>query len=127
MAKSPSKPRAPVKAPTGPFTMKSDSRASRKGALTPAAVVKEQMPGWQIAKGTVSVAGSFRMSDMKSETGPTIEQLRRKFLGHQDAGIDAPALGEVDQSVQTVRVRPRDGGPAKTADIRNGKISIVQG
>lgn len=127
MAKSPNKPNAAGKAATGRTPGKSRPPASGNGTVSPAAVVKAQMPGWQIAKGTVAVASGFRMSDMKSQTGPTIEQLRRKFLGPQDAGADAPKLADVDESIQTIRVRPRDGGPAKTADIRNGKISIVQG
>ena len=99
-----------------------------------AAIVARQLPGYKLASPHTVVAPGFDSSDtvanMRSEKGPSIEQLRQKFL--RDHAADAAAvarntLGSVDNTVATVLVQPKDGGPAKTADIRNGKIAIVQG
>ena len=99
-----------------------------------AAIVARQLPGYRLASPHAVVAPGFDSSDtvanMRSEKGPSIEQLRRKFL--RDDAVDAAvgvgnALGSVDKAVATVLVQPKGGGPAKTADIRNGKIAIVQG
>lgn len=92
-----------------------------------AAFVAREMPGWQIDHNPETEAPSAEDSSMKSETGPTIAALRRKFLGEADAAADVSDLIGVDEKVRTVRIKPKDGGPAKVADIRNGKISIVQG
>jgi len=67
---------------------------------------------------------------MKSEMGPDIRQIRKKFFGDDaadDAADGSDIFSDMDESRKTVRVKPEDGGPAKTADIKNGKISIVQG
>ena len=103
-------------------------RARRNGTVT-AAILAAEMPGWKLASDVGTMAPSVE-DGMKSERGPSLAQLRRKFLG--DDAADAPddagdMLGELDTSVETVRIQPRKGGPAKTADIKNGKVSIVQG
>lgn len=103
------------------------ARATPK-TRTIAAILKEAMPGWELAQGTVALPSLSRVTDMKSEPGPSIEQLRRKFFP-QDAGHNVPTFGDVDKNRRTVRIRPKDGGPAKTADIdvNTGQVSIVQG
>lgn len=125
MAKAPSKSRTASKSTPRCAEPKAGTRVKSKP--TPAAVIRAQMPGWQIAKGTVAATGFLKANDMKTDKGPSIDQLRRKFLGTQDAGAERPTIADVNEGVQTVRIRPKDGGPAKTADIRDGKISIVQG
>jgi hypothetical protein len=96
-------------------------------------VVAEQMPGWKLAP-TMRLRSPSYMTegDMKIETGPSIAQLRRKFLsdGASDGALtadDSSILANVNRRVKTVQVEPKSGGPAKTADIRGGKITIVQG
>ncbi|WP_289016293.1 hypothetical protein [uncultured Methylobacterium sp.] len=98
------------------------------------AFIAEQMPDWKLVPddtaATLGFDDSDMVSSMRSEKGPSVEQLRRKFL-RQDVA-DAPgdansALGSVDTSVATVRIQPKHGGPAKTADIRDGRVIIVQG
>jgi hypothetical protein len=105
-------------------------RKARGGKFSIASVLKAQMPGWTLAHDESELMPGVEDTIMKSETGPSIAQLRSKFLGGSavdavDTGEDA--LGNVDTSVETVRIRPSRGGPAKTADIKNGKVSIVQG
>ena len=63
---------------------------------------------------------------MKTDGGPSIQALRAKFLGERDVAGGA-VLADVDESVRTVRIQPKGGGSPKTADIRNGKVTIVQG
>jgi|GEM_PF-2860890 len=94
-------------------------------------VIAEQMPGWKLAPQTkLRSPGLFHEGDMKIETGPSIAQLRRKFLGGEadsDAVDESSMFAAVNRRVQTVQIEPKSGGPAKTADIRGGKITIVQG
>ncbi|KQM30458.1 hypothetical protein [Sphingomonas sp. Leaf10] len=63
---------------------------------------------------------------MKTDGGPSLKNLRLKFFGQLDAKSGA-MLADVDHSVKTVRIQPKSGGAMKTADIRNGKVTIVQG
>ena len=77
------------------------------------------------------------------------ERLKKKFLGttNEDSRVvkdlktaiatDLPGWKITDDCVdelnysgneiRTVKVQPKNGGPAKVADYRNGKIEIVQG
>ncbi len=68
---------------------------------------------------------------MKTDTSPSLEQLRRKFFGGGDKMADAAGgnvtIAPYDDSVQTVQIQPKSGGPTKTADIKDGKVTIVQG
>jgi len=83
------------------------------------------MPKWKLAPSAplVEAAG---VGEMKTDGGPSLKSLRMKFFGQQDstAGV---MLADVDTSVKTVRIKPKSGGATKTADIRNGKVTIVQG
>lgn len=121
---------AALAAATAIGTSAAAKRKARGDKFTIASVLKAQMPGWTLAHDEGELMPGVEDTIMKSETGPSIAQLRSKFLGGSaadavDAGGDA--LGNVDTSVETVRIRPNRGGPAKTADIKNGKVSIVQG
>jgi hypothetical protein len=96
-----------------------------------AALVAAQLPGWKLVPDRLAVDLEQETSDMRSEKGPSIAQLSAKFLGEADmadaADDSAATFADVDESTQTVQVQPRRGGPAKTADLKDGKISIVQG
>lgn len=102
------------------------------GKTSLAAIVAEQMPGWKLAPEMKLRSPDLAMEgDVKIDTGPSIAQLRRKFLGGGDAdeGVadESTILADVNRRVKTVQIEPKSGGPAKTADIRGGKITIVQG
>jgi hypothetical protein len=106
------------------------SRLAQKTAASPAALVAKQLPGWKLVGEAVQPLQSMEDIVMKNETGPSLAQLRNKFLG---AGLmdgpsdNAPLLGHTDESVQTVQVQRKRGGAVKTADIKKGKVQIVQG
>lgn len=96
------------------------------------ALISEKMPGWRLAKPAASpVFTADELTAMKVDFGPSIEQLRRKFLGPDNAqdGVfgSADEFAPADITRQTIQIEPEDGGPAKTADIRGGEIKIVQG
>jgi hypothetical protein len=120
----------------GVATKLAATAAAARGAggakVSVSALVAAQLPGWKLAPDSsppTQVAGE-EDGVMKSEHGPSINQLRRKFLGDDaaDGAADSSDIfADVDESRETVRVEPRRGGPAKTADIKNGKVSIVQG
>jgi hypothetical protein len=94
-------------------------RMVRKAASSPSALREADLPSENV-EDTV----------MNNEQGPSLAQLRRKFFGSgvtdSKAG-DAPVLGPMDKDVQTVQVQRKQGGAIKTADIKNGKVQIVQG
>jgi hypothetical protein len=78
-----------------------------------------------------------------------LERLKKKFLGtnNEDSRVvkdlktaiatDLPGWKISDESIdelnysgnelRVVKVQPKNGGPSKVADYRNGKIQIVQG
>jgi hypothetical protein len=99
--------------------------ASGSATVRAASLLKAQMPNWKVVKSAplFEAAGA---GDMKTDGGPSIQALRVKFLGQRDAAGGA-VLADVDESVRTVRIQPKGGGSPKTADIRNGKVTIVQG
>lgn len=102
------------------------------GKTSLAAIVAEQMPGWKLVPEMKLRSPDLTMEgDVKIDTGPSIAQLRRKFLGGGDAdeGVadESTLLANVNRRVKTVQIAPKTGGPAKTADIRGGKVTIVQG
>lgn len=99
--------------------------SSSSSRVTPASVLKVQMPNWKVVPSApfVETAG---VGDMKTDGGPSLKNLRLKFFGQRDS-VAGTMLADVDQSVTTVRIQPKSGGATKTADIRNGKVTIVQG
>ncbi len=93
------------------------------------------MPGWRLASaGPVVTITSFVQDqgfEMKIDSGPSLDELRRKFLG---TGSPSPQADFIDaghnargQDVTAVRIEPIGGGGAKTADIVGGRVTIVQG
>ena len=116
-------PRAGKRLALGAFK----STAGKPATSQTRKLISTELPGWKIVADQ-EIAPAPMEEDMQSDQGPSIADLRRKFLTEDDA--DAPAgeaFADVDQSVETVRVQPRNGGPVKTADIKNGKVAIVQG
>jgi hypothetical protein len=111
-------------------------RASKAGSGTSAdkaaveAVLADQMPGWELCGvEPAEIADAMREAEtMDADKMPSVKDLRRKFFGEDAADAkDSPDFRAVDEAVKTVRIRPTKGGAAKTADVRNGKITIVQG
>lgn len=65
---------------------------------------------------------------VKVDQAPSIADLKRKFLRGDDAQDDADSPFETDDGRVPVRIRPEEGGDAKTADVGpDGKVTIVQG
>ena len=93
-----------------------------------AAVVSKAMPGWRIVETPAQKAGKVEDGFVKIDQGPSIADLKRKFLRGDDAQDDAGNPFEADDGRIPVRIRPDTGGDAKTADIGpDGKVTIVQG
>ena len=91
-----------------------------------AAVIAREMPKWRLAARDEETDLALDENAMKIDQGPSIAKLRRKF-GVTDSGPGEPDFAPVDDTVETVRIEPKSGGAAKTADIKNGKVTIVQG
>lgn len=128
MAKARAKGRGTTVGRTGqPSTRKAvgAEETVKSVSMRSASILKGQMPNWTIVKGASLIEASGD-GQMKTDVGPSLNTLRVKFLGHRDA-VSGPMLADVDESVKTVRIKPKSGGSLKTADIRNGKVTIVQG
>jgi hypothetical protein len=114
---------------------KSAKGGPAKGAgLSPEAVrkvLRSEMPDWLlVGDDERSEADPKDNLKMKIDKTPSIADLRRKYFGGGDVDGGAADSGpkyKMAKNVQTVRIKPRRGGPAKTADIKNGKVTIVQG
>ena len=102
---------------------KKPSPAARESA---AGVIARQLPEWQLFEPEVEPDAVVEDHSMKIDNGPSIASLRKKF-GGADSDAGEPDFAPVDASVETVRIAPKQGGPAKTADIKDGRIKIVQG
>jgi hypothetical protein len=92
-------------------------------------VVEREMPGWKIVAPPPSppFEEAAMKTDTKNDLGFSLAKLRQKFGLTDAATKDEPDFAPVDDTVETVHVQPKTGGPTKTADIKNGKITIVQG
>lgn len=91
-----------------------------------AKAIAADLPGWKQVQRKPAAHDTST-----AESGPSLADLRRKFLG-ADAAADGVAdgtddYGSTNQRRKTVTVQPEQGGPTKTADIVNGKVKIVQG
>src|SRR6185369_16975475 len=98
----------------------------KKGASTKSldAVVEKGMPGWRIARTKGKPMQKVRSlestgSDTPSKMAPSIKALKRKFLAESgdsdsDGGV---TFSDLDTTVKTVRIEPKSGGQALTADI----------
>lgn len=63
-----------------------------------------------------------------TQPSPSLDALRQKFLGRsQSDAVESVKIGKLSSDVDVVSVKPKDGGPSKTADRKDGKITIVQG
>lgn len=104
------------------------SKRYPSGAKESAAkVIAREMPEWKIVPEDAEPDSAVDEEAMKTDRGPSIARLRQKF-GVADAQPAGESdLAPVDDSVKTVRIEPKKGGPAKTADIKGGKVTIVQG
>jgi hypothetical protein len=134
MARSPSKANAasrgrrPVRG-----AKKAGSRSRRSGQSAEreqlAAKVAQALPDWELCEPAPhSEEAVAEDQDMGAdvEQGPSIEELKRKFLG-EDAADSGPEEFATDDR-KPVRIRPKKGGAAKTADVSpDGKVTIVQG
>ncbi len=89
-------------------------------------VIARKLPQWQVVSAEDEADDQPSGDTMKTDEGPSIATLRRKFGVADDHSSD-PDFDVVDESVETVRIAPKSGGPAKTADIKNGEVKIVQG
>lgn len=89
------------------------------------------MPDWLLVEGDEgSEADPKGNLKMKIDKTPSIADLRRKYFGGGEVDGRADNAGpkyKMAKNVQTVRIKPRRGDAAKTADIKNGKVTIVQG
>ena len=96
-----------------------------------ARAVAEQLPGWQLARKQPVADAATGRSIRNATPGVTLKELRRKFLPGDEVSdaveggvLSEPAPGSARKSVL---VEPKDGGPAKVADIVGGKVKLVQG
>lgn len=115
--------------------------ASKKGSIPDGAEVaralEKTLPGWGVSsrRSAADDMAAAASAAENAEPGPTLTDIRRKFLG---AGDYADAAGVADAGPEdygtlnkervSVRVSPSDGGgQEKTADIEDGVAKIVQG
>ncbi len=103
-------------------------RPSLTDKFSAADVVERALPEWRLATPDVEPDFTADANAMKIDQGLSIARLRQKF-GVLDSGPGEPDFAPVDASIETVRIEPKSGGPAKTADIdiKTGKVTIVQG
>lgn len=94
-----------------------------------AKAVTEQLPGWRLSR-TQAVAEDVSLAAAgKLTPGPTIAELRRKFLGGSSDSADSAEESHAPTAtrIKSVLIEPEDGGPSKVADLIEGKLTIVQG
>lgn len=89
------------------------------------------MPGWPLVEEDEgSEADPKDNLEMKIDKTPSIADRRRKCFGGGEVyggADDASPKYKMARNVQTVRIKPRRGGAAKTADTKNGMVTIPQG
>jgi hypothetical protein len=92
--------------------------------------VREQMPGWRLAK-TKPKPHVITHDDEgtgEAQSGATLADLRRKFLGQVDASDSTgESYSEPEAGITVFRIEPVSGGPARVAELRDGKIRVVSG
>jgi hypothetical protein len=77
--------------------------------------IRRDLPGWKLATPSeVRKTPSSAAAGLSVKRVGDLEQLRAKFLRNEEP-------------VQTILVESPDGRHLKVADVRNGKVSIVQG
>ncbi len=103
---------------------------SEKRALRPVASRAAKGDAWAVEE----VYSQKLLSDaedampVKTQPSPSLEALRQKFLGRsQSDAVESVKIGKLSADVDVVSVKPKEGGPSKIADRKDGKITIVQG
>jgi len=99
--------------------------------------VKEQLgKAWKVVQPTSRKADTARSVASKARThkGPSVAELRSKFLGSDKTNISdgksAKAFASTSRTKKvtaTTVLVAKDDGVVKAADYRGGKIKIVQG
>ena len=96
-----------------------------------AQAIAKDLPGFKLAQpAPVAHDAAGALEAECEEHGPSIQQLRKKFLGDSADAAESAApddYGAFESNRVSVRVEPKKGGPTKTADIKGGKVKIVQG
>jgi len=95
--------------------------------------IKRDLPDWKLSASQGHVDASDAAVSSVSQRVAGVNELKKKFLGKSTVarkGVKAVSGSDnatQEKRVVTVRVVPKSGGPAKVADFRNGKMTIVQG
>ena len=87
-----------------------NSKFSNEEARTLNEMIHEQLPGWKLVNDEINTMYNVTSRE-DIDRGPSIKQLRQKFLDHHTV----------------IKIQPVDGGPSKVAEIINGVIKTVQG
>lgn len=96
-------------------------------------MVRKHLPGWKLSEDQIISSPASLADGAAVKRVGDIDALRKKFLGASGGALDplaAPsdAAGvDIARRTRTVRVEPEGGGPAKVADIVDGRVTIVQG
>jgi len=103
---------------------------SKKASRSVAGAVAKQLPGWKVLpsrKRRVTEADTPK----NLQSGPSAAELRAKFFGSQaraDDSVKATAQEYQKPKATVIRVaRDVEGAAPKVADVRDGKVKIVQG
>jgi hypothetical protein len=102
-------------------------------AVDIARAVKAQLPGWRIMTPDMPTHDAVRGAIKSVASGASIEDLKKRYLGGSSAvDVKSPKVvierfSSSRRGSKSLRVQPKQGGPAKTADFVGGKIEIVQG
>lgn len=83
-------------------------------------LIARDLPGWTLAP---PQERSVRSTNPNIRPGPTLEALAKK------AGLSKPKWNWMNNksTVENFRVVPTNGGGTKMAELRNGRVQIVQG
>jgi hypothetical protein len=105
-----------------------DHVRSRRRTPRLSAIVEKALPGWELAETAAQQPSGAEDNKMSIDQEPSISYLKRKFLGEDVSDSSEEALFEEQDSRKPVRVKPKRGGQAKTADVTpDGHVTIVQG
>ena len=95
--------------------------------------IKRDLPDWRLSASQGHSDASDAAASSVSQRVAGVTELKNKFLGKGTVvrkGVKLTLSADDatrERRVVTVRVEPKSGGPAKVADFRNGRMTIVQG
>lgn len=97
-----------------------------------ARAIANDLPGWDLVRKSNISDEAASQAVKSAQEGATIGDLRRKFLridtdAQSDGDYGPEHFGTFEPKRTTVLVEPKEGGPSKVADVKNGKATIVQG